>query len=63
MEIMRTGELSKVLKTSDATVLDLAKRGKIPAIRVGHEFRFDLGEVLAALKVKSNKNDQLGEQI
>ncbi len=39
-EIMTTSELARYLKVSRAEVLRLARRGKIPGLRVGRLWRF-----------------------
>ena len=40
-EIMTTREVAKYLKLHEITICNLAKEGKIPAIRIGRVWRFD----------------------
>ncbi len=39
--IMTTKELSQYLKLHEITICKYAAEGKIPAIRIGHVWRFD----------------------
>ena len=39
--IMTTKELSRYLKLHEITICKYAAEGKIPAIRIGHVWRFD----------------------
>lgn len=43
-------ELADVLNLSPPTVREYAKLGRIPSLRLVGEYRFDLGEVLEALR-------------
>ncbi|MGC8834786.1 MAG: helix-turn-helix domain-containing protein [Armatimonadota bacterium] len=58
-EIMTTSELARYLKVSRAEVLRLARRGKIPGLRVGKLWRFKRYEVEKAL---SNSNSSGSEK-
>lgn len=44
-ELLTTNELAKYLKLERVTVLRKAKRGEIPAIKIGRQFRFDKGKI------------------
>jgi len=61
MNIVDTEELSKTLKVSRATTLGLAKRGIIPSLRVGHGLRFDLSEVIEALRRRAETQTSTSE--
>ena len=54
MDILTTGELASALKISKATTLTLVQRGIIPAFRAGRALRFDLYEVIDALKANGS---------
>lgn len=47
-------ELAVFLKVSRDTVYRMAQRGKIPAVKVGSQWRFARSEVMNALKAKRN---------
>ncbi len=40
-EIMTTKELAKYLQLHEVTILKYARKGKIPAFRIGRTWRFD----------------------
>ena len=42
-------ELAELLKIPESTVLELARRGEIPCLRIGKHVRFDRAEVAEAL--------------
>jgi len=48
--LLSSEELAHLLNLSVATVRRLAKAGKIPHVRIGHLYRFNLQEVLAYIK-------------
>lgn len=48
-EIMNVQEVADLLRVSNQTVYNLARSGKIPAAKVGREWRFRRDEILAAL--------------
>lgn len=50
MTLLTTQEIAELLKCSKANVLKLTRAGKIPGIRVGHLWRFDLERVMEALQ-------------
>jgi excisionase family DNA binding protein len=60
-EIMTTSELARYLKVSRAEVLRLARRGKIPGLRVGRLWRFKRYEVEKALST-ANGNKRPNQQ-
>lgn len=47
--MLSTGEIAEALSVNPRTIQRLAKQKKIPAIRVGHQLRFDLDEVLRVM--------------
>jgi excisionase family DNA binding protein len=48
-----TTDIAALMNTSTRTVYRLAESGRIPAYRVGAEWRFDLSEVREALRERS----------
>jgi excisionase family DNA binding protein len=46
-------ELAELLKIPESTVLELARRGEIPYLRIGKHVRFDRAQVAEALARKS----------
>ena len=51
MALCTAKKLARELGCSPSTVYDLARRGVIPSIKLGADLvRFDLAEVIAALK-------------
>ena len=57
-EILDVTRAAKVLGVSSKTVYNLARQGKIPATRVGREWRFSR-KMLIDWVAKSSENDQL----
>ena len=55
--ILTAAELAKHLKVSERTVLDLARRGKIPHRRIGNRWRFLLCEVMDHLFIPAGGDD------
>jgi len=47
--LLTAQQLAEHLQVSYATVTNMAKRGEIPALKVGRVWRFDLDEVREAL--------------
>lgn len=43
-------EVGEFLKLSDSTVYKLAAQGEIPGFKIGKSWRFDLDEVIKAVK-------------
>ncbi len=53
-DLLTATELAERLRVKPSTVLDWQRAGRIPAIRLSHKIlRFNLGEVVAALKRSS----------
>lgn len=48
--LMKVSELAEILRCHKGTIYRLARRGHIPAIRVGGGLRFEAGRVLALLE-------------
>lgn len=48
-EIMNVQEVADLLRVSSQTVYSLARAGRLPAVKVGREWRFRRDELLAAL--------------
>jgi excisionase family DNA binding protein len=57
-EILDVTRAAKVLGVSSRTVYALARQGKIPATRVGREWRFTRKNIIEWVG-KSSENDQL----
>ncbi|MVN86851.1 helix-turn-helix domain-containing protein [Deinococcus sp. HMF7620] len=47
--VMTTDQVAALLATSESTVLRLVRAGKIPARKLGQEYRYYRSEVLASL--------------
>lgn len=48
-EWLTTADLARALTLHPETIQDLARQGKIPSIRVGKQYRFNLDAVVAVL--------------
>ncbi len=48
-EVMNVEEVADLLRVSNQTVYNLARSGKLPAAKVGREWRFRRDEILAVL--------------
>ena len=44
--------MKKFLKLSDSSIYKLARKGKIPAFKIGDSWRFDMDEIVAFVKRK-----------
>lgn len=53
-DLLTLEELAVFLKVSRDTVYRMAQRGKIPAVKVGSQWRFARSEVMNALKPTPN---------
>ncbi len=49
-------ELGKYLKLSDSTIYKLASSGELPGFKIGDSWRFNMEEVIRAIR-KSKKNN------
>jgi excisionase family DNA binding protein len=58
VEILDVNRAAQVLGVSSRTVYNMARQGKIPATRVGREWRF-ARKTLIDWVAKSNENEQL----
>lgn len=47
--VMTTEQVAALLETSESTVLRLVRSGKLPARKLGQEYRYYRSEVLASL--------------
>ena len=56
--MLTTDQLAKVLGVHIVTVQRMVKQGRIPAIRVGSDYRFDMTKVLEALAVNPTSGDR-----
>ena len=56
--MLTTDQLAKVLGVHIVTVQRMVKQGRIPAIRVGSDYRFDMNKVLEALAVNPTSGDR-----
>lgn len=50
-KIVTARELADYLKLSSMTIHNLAMRGDLPGFKIGKSWRFDMDEIMAALKV------------
>jgi len=56
-EIMNVEEVADLLRVSTQTVYNLARSGKLPAVKVGREWRFNREKVLEALNRQGSRED------
>lgn len=58
--LMTVEEVAEYLRVRPSTVYDWAKTGKIPGVKMGRLWRFEIGEIEAWVKGRMNKqsNDQ-----
>lgn len=56
-EIMNVEEVADLLRVSTQTVYNLARAGKLPAVKVGREWRFSREKVLEALNRQGSRED------
>jgi excisionase family DNA binding protein len=52
-EILTTREVAELLKLHPKTVNKLAKSGRVPAYRIGRQWRFRKAEILKLLEKKN----------
>jgi excisionase family DNA binding protein len=57
LTLVTTTELAQVLGVHCQTVYTLVRTGRIPAIRLGAQYRFDIDAVKAALSVQGGRRD------
>ena len=55
-EIVTAKELGQYLKLSESTIYKLAQEGELPGFKVGDSWRFDMEEVLKAIKGSQKGN-------
>ena len=58
-ELLTLDEVAAYLKVSRDTVYRMAQKGKIPAVKVGNQWRFAKSEVTNWLEANRNSNDLL----
>jgi excisionase family DNA binding protein len=46
-------QAAEVLQFSERATIDLARKGKIPAAKIGHEWRIEEGALMALLRLGS----------
>ena len=56
--MLTTDQLATALGVHIVTVQRMVKQGRIPAIRVGSDYRFDMNKVLEALAVNPTSGDR-----
>ena len=56
--MLTTEQLAKALGVHIVTVQRMVKQGRIPAIRVGSDYRFNMNKVLDALAVSPTSGDR-----
>jgi excisionase family DNA binding protein len=54
-EILTTREVAELLKLHPKTVNKLAKSGRVPAYRIGRQWRFRKSEILKLLEKKNSR--------
>jgi excisionase family DNA binding protein len=57
VKIVTAKELGQYLKLSESTIYKLASNGEIPSFRLGDSWRFDMEEILLAIRGAKNKQD------
>ena len=55
MTILTADELAEILRLKPSTLRKMVREGKIPAIKLGRIYRFDLDKVMEALSTTPNK--------
>jgi excisionase family DNA binding protein len=58
MDLYRTKEVSEILRLGRATVGKLARQGKLPAIKVGQQWRFP-ATAIDAIKAGKAKPEEM----
>ncbi len=61
MGIVTVKEVAKLLKVSHSTLYKLAANGKVPAVRIGDSWRFDMDEITKW--IDSNKVAKKGDDM
>ena len=61
--IVTAKELGKYLKLSESTIYKLASCGELPGFKVGDSWRFDMEEVIKAIRKSKKGNDKKGGNI
>ena len=56
--ILSAQKLAKILKTSDRTIYKLAQQGKIPSMKLGGQWRFDLRQVLKQIQIRPKRQSR-----
>ncbi|MEA4882946.1 MAG: helix-turn-helix domain-containing protein [Clostridia bacterium] len=56
-EVMNVQEVADLLRVSSQTVYVLARSGKLPAVKVGREWRFIRDQLLAALQTNNSEHE------
>lgn len=56
--MLNAQELADQLKCARGTIYKLVKRGRLPHMRLGSDFRFDLAKVMEALEGRNNGKAQ-----
>lgn len=54
-DVLKSDEVAELLEISPLTVRDWAKKGKIPARKIGKEWRFSKAAILKWLEGEQNK--------
>jgi excisionase family DNA binding protein len=56
--VLTTAELAIHLRVSEVTIQRYCRQKKIPFFHIGNEYRFNLGEVIEALKKCKNESTE-----
>lgn len=60
-ELMNVGEVAAYLRLHRATVVEFARQGKLPAFKVGREWRFRADDIKAWLEQQSRSRETFEE--
>ena len=52
-KLLRSNELCELLQMSQTKLYELRRSGKIPCVRIGGNYLYDLNEVLERFKIKT----------
>ncbi|AFV10502.1 excisionase-like protein [Thermacetogenium phaeum DSM 12270] len=61
-EIMNVSEVAELLRVSNQTVYNLVKSGRLPATKVGREWRFSREKILQVLGGEAFKEEAITEE-
>ena len=59
-DIVTARELGRYLKLSESTIYKLASCGELPGFKVGDSWRFDMEEVIKAIRKSKRESNKKG---